>query len=207
MAASKCLWITWEIKVLCDTVLGLKGCFPTNKLNGAKDHSQAPDLSCLHSCIARVVLLAGLLERCRTPFWLFRIPQQCLSRNLPREIFWTHWPWLSTKLFHRVSFWPFLTDHMQYFRTWKILILHLHQPLKDCCMDLFFHLLSLKFKKIFWKMVKILWFLILNSYWKFLRLLINDAFFLVPKTIKKPMGVFWSQASSNLFIISSEACT
>lgn len=76
IVASKCLWITGEIKGLCDMVLGLKGCFPTNKLNGAKEHSQAPDLSCLWCCIAGMVLLASLPKRCRTPFWLVWIPQQ-----------------------------------------------------------------------------------------------------------------------------------
>lgn len=44
-AASKCLWITWEIRVLCDTVLGPTGCFPANKLNGAKELSLGPNLS------------------------------------------------------------------------------------------------------------------------------------------------------------------
>lgn len=75
MAASNCLWITREIKVLCDTVLGLKGRkTPDNKLN-EEERFQAPAPSYLWCCITRMVLLAGL----GVPFWLLWIPQQCLE--------------------------------------------------------------------------------------------------------------------------------
>ena len=159
--------------------LGLKAYFPSNKLNGAKEQTQALCLLHCHdgpfgwsATEMQNPLLVGL-----------DLATVCLSRNFQRKILWTRWPWFSTKLFHQVNFWPLLTDHMQYFRMWKISILHLRQPHKDCCTDLFSHLLSLKFKKILWKILEILWFLILNSSWKFLWSLINGAFFLVLKTV------------------------
>lgn len=105
MAASKCLWIAWETGVLCDTILGLTDCFPKNKLNGAKAHSQAPDLSCDPA-------LTGW------SFWLVchRGAEALFGwfgshKSVHIEIFHmkhfvlTHWPWYSTIIFCWVNFW------------------------------------------------------------------------------------------------------
>lgn len=110
-----------------------------------------------------MVLLAGLDPTAK-----------CWSINLPHEIFWTQWWWFSTKLFNKVNFWPFLTDHVQYFRTWEMPIFHLHQPHRLLYGSIS-HLLSLKFTKVFWKIIKILWFLML--FWEIPQI-INQLYFL-----------------------------
>lgn len=101
MAASKCLWISWEIRALCDTVLGLTGCFPINKLNGAKAHFQAPDLSCVAALPGYSFWLV-CLRGAEPPFGWFGC-----HKSVHLEVFHMKYfePRFSTIIFCHINFW------------------------------------------------------------------------------------------------------